>query len=773
MKIKRQNKEPNNIIQLFIENGMKMLKVGKGKLDNEKVNLLKIEISNGNLEAYLYLVEWYLEQAEFNRDNSETALVDEFYEKVDKDEAILQAKKLIEHGLNGKANTAESKLVNALERQNSFFSILHLAYCYECGYGVAMDRPKAFNMYMNLASKEYLEAMCEVARCYAYGIGTDIDTNQMLAWYKIAANKGYSKAQYELGKLYSSSDIILINIPLSCEWYELAAHNGHVKAQFDLANILLEGKDIFENREDAKYWLLQSLLKGNDEAFSLYIREWGEDGLESLSNDLLEKLYHFYGDKLSRFVFQNLYDYYFDKGIESQTLIEKKEYFFKAKELKCGTIDEDIWLFYSYDLENAVTYSEFIEIYEFIIMWYGFKKSSFLKIRTILSLVAQEVIAFELFSKDSNLMDEVFGDQYIRFSTLGTDILYNINCTQRLTNPDNMCEFWLKRSLNLGNIAAKELLLNLYFKKLKVMDDIIEVDKLYNIIVAIDSKCIVENDDIKEIFAKKYLSAARNNKNIESKICYYKLSISLGNNVAKSELIGLYYNLAEKENDVDKIESLYYKALTYDSINNCNRILESYTKLDFDEKLKEKILRLYKFVKENRLGSNHLYESLAKFLFNRLEEGMRNPIENEQIIKSFIYLILSIKEITAIEKIKYIDYLKYTNPELNKTFNTYSNYSQKNNVEELIELVDKGDIESAFILGNCYFHGWGCNENQEEAVKWYLHAANNGHGEAQLCLADCYLYGWGLDISAENAKKWYQKAIKSNNKEAFNLFLSH
>ena len=79
---------------------------------------------------------------------------------------------------------------------------------------------------------------------------------------------------------------------------------------------------------------------------------------------------------------------------------------------------------------------------------------------------------------------------------------------------------------------------------------------------------------------------------------------------------------------------------------------------------------------------------------------------------------------------------------------------------------DRGNAECHYLLGNCYYTGWGLAKNLEEAVNCYKKAAELGHIDAQCKLADFYVQGYGVAKSYPEAIKWYKKAASQNNAQA-------
>ncbi len=71
---------------------------------------------------------------------------------------------------------------------------------------------------------------------------------------------------------------------------------------------------------------------------------------------------------------------------------------------------------------------------------------------------------------------------------------------------------------------------------------------------------------------------------------------------------------------------------------------------------------------------------------------------------------------------------------------------------------EQGHVEAQFFLGQRYEKGEGIAQDQQEAVKWYQAAANQGHRLAQFFLGQSYEKGEGIAQDQQEAVKWYQAA---------------
>ena len=69
------------------------------------------------------------------------------------------------------------------------------------------------------------------------------------------------------------------------------------------------------------------------------------------------------------------------------------------------------------------------------------------------------------------------------------------------------------------------------------------------------------------------------------------------------------------------------------------------------------------------------------------------------------------------------------------------------------------------MVGECYLHGIGVNEDYAEALKWFQMASEE-NDDAQLNLGKMYASGWGVLIDDTEAVKWLRKAANAGNEHA-------
>ena len=91
---------------------------------------------------------------------------------------------------------------------------------------------------------------------------------------------------------------------------------------------------------------------------------------------------------------------------------------------------------------------------------------------------------------------------------------------------------------------------------------------------------------------------------------------------------------------------------------------------------------------------------------------------------------------------------------------------EQNDVEALKwwkKASDSGYGFSELNLGLLYLDGAGVSKDYAEASKWFLKAAEQGVSEAQFNIGECYRNGFGVPVDLVQADMWYIIALYSKN----------
>ncbi len=83
-----------------------------------------------------------------------------------------------------------------------------------------------------------------------------------------------------------------------------------------------------------------------------------------------------------------------------------------------------------------------------------------------------------------------------------------------------------------------------------------------------------------------------------------------------------------------------------------------------------------------------------------------------------------------------------------------------------IKASELGHAEAQYNLGVCYHEGWGVAQSYEKAFHWYQKAADQGDGEAQFDIGQFYQHGEGVATSLKKAKRFYKLAAKQGHAPA-------
>ncbi|GBB89765.1 hypothetical protein RclHR1_16560006 [Rhizophagus clarus] len=129
-----------------------------------------------------------------------------------------------------------------------------LGYCYQNGIGIEKDEKKAVELYKKaskaekgdswsyvnlnykkIISQEYLNAQFRLAYCYDKGIGIEIDKIKAFELYNIAAEKEHETAQNNLGCLYMKGEVPEKDSKKAIYWFQRGASNGNKIAHDNLA----------------------------------------------------------------------------------------------------------------------------------------------------------------------------------------------------------------------------------------------------------------------------------------------------------------------------------------------------------------------------------------------------------------------------------------------------------------------------------------------------------------------------------------------------------
>ena len=86
--------------------------------------------------------------------------------------------------------------------------------------------------------------------------------------------------------------------------------------------------------------------------------------------------------------------------------------------------------------------------------------------------------------------------------------------------------------------------------------------------------------------------------------------------------------------------------------------------------------------------------------------------------------------------------------------------TEKRGIKTYTSSAENNDVTAQFILGECYYYGWGVEQDYKQAVAWFIKAAEQGYAYAQCNLGVCYGYGQGVEQDNKQAVAWFIKAAE-------------
>ena len=193
------------------------------------------------------------------------------------------------------------------------------------------------------------------------------------------------------------------------------------------------------------------------------------------------------------------------------------------------------------------------------------------------------------------------------------------------------------------------------------------------------------------------------------------------------------------------------------------------------------------------LPQSKLYSALSAFLYDKTFaklhslmqlslarvpiKGMYAPVIADLDAKQDVYKSLFDKAMklykTSDDKAEAYRLLVQTaTPDyLTQPMQIYCKTSEETEVEErriktYTSSAENNDITAQFILGECYYYGWGVEQDYKQAVEWYRKAAEQGDARAQCSLGYCYCAGQGVEQDYKQAVEWYRKAVEQGDARA-------
>ncbi len=143
---------------------------------------------------------------------------------------------------------------------------LNLGQMYYFGYGVDIDKGKAFTYYYKAAEQGDPIAQYSLGVMYFEGDGVYQNLSQSAFWYEKAAQQGHNNARCNLASMYYLGQGVKQDYQKSLYWNKMAANEGDAEAQSNLGYLYYNGEGTSKDNDKAFYWYLLSGKQGNSDA---------------------------------------------------------------------------------------------------------------------------------------------------------------------------------------------------------------------------------------------------------------------------------------------------------------------------------------------------------------------------------------------------------------------------------------------------------------------------------------------------------------------------
>ena len=141
-----------------------------------------------------------------------------------------------------------------------------LAYMYETGQQVGVDKQQAIFWYRKAAEKGDIQAQLNLGLMYQGGDGIPQDLTEAAFWYRKAAIQGDPDAQDTLGFMYENGRGLVKDITEAAWWYTKAAEQGKVASQNNLGRLYQLGLGIPKDVTKAIFWYGKAAEQGSEAA---------------------------------------------------------------------------------------------------------------------------------------------------------------------------------------------------------------------------------------------------------------------------------------------------------------------------------------------------------------------------------------------------------------------------------------------------------------------------------------------------------------------------
>jgi uncharacterized protein len=140
---------------------------------------------------------------------------------------------------------------NKAAAQGHLMALNMVGRCYDLGWGIAANKPRAAECFRIAAERGLDWAMYNYATALALGDGVPEDKSAALAWFERAAALGNAKAVNYIGSFHEDGWVVPRDMAKAAECYAKAAEGGDFRGQFNHARMLAGAGDVAA----ARHWL--------------------------------------------------------------------------------------------------------------------------------------------------------------------------------------------------------------------------------------------------------------------------------------------------------------------------------------------------------------------------------------------------------------------------------------------------------------------------------------------------------------------------------------
>lgn len=176
---------------------------------------------------------------------------------------------IYEEGTGGMQSHAEAaKWYSKAAEQGDADAQVKLAMLHISGRGVLQDQAEANRLFREAAARGHITAQVNLALVYRHGYGVPRDGSAAERWLRRAAEGGAAQAQFGLAEMLDSRQPPETGGPVkddagAAAWYQRAAAQNHYEAQYRLGKMLMEGRGVMHDPQEAGRWLALAAESGH------------------------------------------------------------------------------------------------------------------------------------------------------------------------------------------------------------------------------------------------------------------------------------------------------------------------------------------------------------------------------------------------------------------------------------------------------------------------------------------------------------------------------